>query len=245
MEQSPTLAELGKALAKAQGEIKGAIKDSQNPYFKSNYADLTSVWEACRKPLSSNGLSVIQASSDSIPETITIETTLLHSSGEWVRGKLAMKPVKSDPQSIGSCITYARRYALAAIVGICPEDDDGNDATGNNLKKFPKEDVPDFKPPEAKKEPPEKKKAQEVPEAIPRDEPGEVEPSEIRRVKSVNAPEGRKSFDIFTTAGEKFWSTGDDNLRGAKYAAQNDIEVRFQFGTKGGVTKIIPVLQKE
>lgn len=138
MNQSEQINELSAALAKAQSQMEFARKDSSNPYFKSKYADLSSVWEACKRPLSDNGLSVIQACNfvDEMPEYICIETQLNHASGQWVRGKLMMKPVKNDPQSIGSCLTYARRYSLAAMVGIAPDDDDdGNMASGNNGQK--------------------------------------------------------------------------------------------------------------
>jgi hypothetical protein len=132
MEKSETIAELSKALSKVQSILTGAKMDSDNPFFKSKYADLTSVWEACRKPLTDNGLAVIQTpcTIPDKPEYVVIETILTHSSGEWIKGRLAMKPVKQDPQGIGSCITYARRYSLASLVGICPEDDDGNAASG-------------------------------------------------------------------------------------------------------------------
>ena len=135
MNKSEQINELATALAKAQGEIKNAVKDSANPYYKSRYADLASVWEACRTALSSNGLAVSQ-----IPELrdsgmVSVHTMLLHSSGQWLSGELSMVPVKNDPQGIGSCITYIRRYALAAIVGISPEDDDGNAASGTTTPR--------------------------------------------------------------------------------------------------------------
>lgn len=130
METSESIGQLALALSKAQGMIRGAIKDSSNPFFKSKYADLSSVWDACREPLSKNELSVIQ-----IPSDIGVETVLAHSSGEWIRGFLKICPVKNDAQSIGSALTYARRYALAAMVGIAPEDDDGNMATGKTNGK--------------------------------------------------------------------------------------------------------------
>ena len=128
---SPEIGKLAEALAKAQGAIEGAKKDSANPFFKSKYADLASVWDACRKALSDNALSVIQTTeAPEFPQTVIVDTRLCHSSGEWVQGRIVMKPVKDDPQGIGSCLTYARRYALSAMVGIAPEDDDGNAATG-------------------------------------------------------------------------------------------------------------------
>jgi hypothetical protein len=131
--QSESIAKLAEALSKAQGKIKGAAKDTANPFFKSKYADLASVWDACRDQLSAHGLSVIQTTEDS-PDGATVITTLSHSSGEWIRGRLTLKPVKNDPQGVGSAITYARRYALAAIVGVAPEDDDGEAASGRTTR---------------------------------------------------------------------------------------------------------------
>lgn len=147
METSDNIAELAAALAKAQGVIEGAKKDADNPFFKSKYADLASVWEACRKPLTDNGLSVVQTS-EFIGECdkVCIETMLCHSSGQWIRGRLVMKPVKGDPQSVGSCITYARRYSLQSMVGIAPEDDDGN-AASQPSDKLPPQTRADTAPP--------------------------------------------------------------------------------------------------
>lgn len=137
MNHSEQINELGTALAKAQGQIDGAKKDSANPFFKSKYADLASVWEACRLQLSSNGLSVTQCPEES-ENGIAIETMLLHSSGQWVKSRYTMPVSKMDAQAVGSAITYARRYALAAIVGIAPEDDDGNSAAKAKPEEKPK-----------------------------------------------------------------------------------------------------------
>lgn len=126
--QSENINELAAALAKAQGQIEGAKKDSANPFFKSTYADLASVWDACRKQLSDNGLSIIQCPEEA-ENGIAIETMLLHSSGQWKSGRYVIPVAKNDAQAMGSAITYGRRYALAAMVGIAPEDDDGNAAT--------------------------------------------------------------------------------------------------------------------
>lgn len=128
-DMSPSIAALAAALSAAQGEISGALKDSKNPFFKSSYADLASCWDACRAPLSKNGLAVIQTTQES-DEGVKVLTTLAHKSGEWIRGTLRMTPTKADPQGIGSCLTYARRYALAAIVGLAQIDDDANHASG-------------------------------------------------------------------------------------------------------------------
>jgi len=126
---SEQIAELATALAKAQGSMGGALKDSANPFFKSKYADLESVWTACRKALSENGLAVIQTT-DHSEIGVRIITTLVHASGQWIRGVLPVLAKDQTPQGIGSAITYARRYALAAMVGVYQTDDDGEAAHG-------------------------------------------------------------------------------------------------------------------
>jgi hypothetical protein len=125
-----TVSELATALAVAQGQVEGAKKDANNPHFRSKYADLASVWDAIRKPLSDNGLSVVQLLVESPQGFVTVRTILLHKSGQSLEGTFSM-PVKdhSNPQAIGSALTYARRYGLMALVGVAPEDDDGSAAT--------------------------------------------------------------------------------------------------------------------
>jgi hypothetical protein len=148
---SASIAELAKALCEVQKTELFALTTSNNPFFKSKYADLSSVWDAIRKPLTDNGLSVVQTT-EPIEDAVIIITTLLHSSGEWIRGRLMMKPDKMTPQGFGSAITYGRRYALAAIVGISPEDDDGEKAMGREKRRQsvqkppPKEGDPEIKP---------------------------------------------------------------------------------------------------
>ena len=144
---SSTITELAKALCKAQGKMKHAIKDSSNVFFRSKYADLASVVDASRPALVENGLSVVQYTQGNI-----LYTMLLHSSGEWIRSYIELKPMhqvkdvgwvaSEDPQSYGSCITYARRYALAAITGVATEDDDGNAATGRTAGQAATEKPP-------------------------------------------------------------------------------------------------------
>ena len=127
-EYSQNLNELFAALAKAQGQMTHAKKDKKNPFFKSSYADLASVWEVCREPLTNNGLSLSQQVEGSKTE-MQLVTMLGHSSGQWIRSKLPLLLQKLDPQSLGSALTYARRYAMSAMVGICAdEDDDGEKA---------------------------------------------------------------------------------------------------------------------
>lgn len=127
-EMSQDISELAKAMVKVQAEITGALKGSENPFFKSKYADLTACWNACREPLTNNGLTVIQTTEPN-PDGVTVVTLLAHESGQWIRGRLSMIPGKNDAQGIGSCMTYARRYALAAIVGLTQVDDDAENST--------------------------------------------------------------------------------------------------------------------
>jgi len=125
----PPIAELAAALCKAQAQMEGAKKDATNPHFKNKYADLAAVWAAIREPLTSNGLSVVQLLRD-VQNGIEVETILLHTSGQQIGSVLAMPASKQDAQGYGSAATYARRYALMALVGVAPEDDDGNAAVG-------------------------------------------------------------------------------------------------------------------
>src|SRR5262245_42816044 len=134
METSEQIGELATALAKAQGSIQAAKKDSFNPHFKSSYADLASVWEACREPLSSNGLAVVQVP-EAGEQSVTVTTTLYHSSGQWIRSRLTVPVGQDTAQGIGSALTYARRYGLAAMVGVAPDEDDGNAAATREPKE--------------------------------------------------------------------------------------------------------------
>lgn len=152
MEKSDKIGSLAAALCKAQRAMGAAKKDSTlkvtakgtgAPLFTTKYADLAAVIEAVKEPLSDNALSFVQAVDTNEAGAIVVETILLHDSGEWIGSKLAMKPTGSDPQSIGSCITYARRYSLQSLVGLPADDDDGTAASGRKAE-----------PAEAKKSPP-------------------------------------------------------------------------------------------
>lgn len=144
MNKSESIKELAAALSKAQGQMESAKKDSANPFFKSKYADLAAIVEAVKRPLAENGLSYLQITD--IPENDTdavlIETVLMHSSGEWVSGKLRMPVTKHDAQGVGSAITYARRYGLQAMLGVPAEDDDGNAAAAAAPKMTPIVKIP-------------------------------------------------------------------------------------------------------
>lgn len=129
MTKSDAIGKLAEALSKAQGRMKGAAKDSSNPFFKSRYADLASVWDACRDALADEGLSVMQPARAEGAK-VTVTTLLAHASGEWLSEDLTITAKEDTPQAVGSAITYARRYGLSSMVGIAPEDDDGEAAHG-------------------------------------------------------------------------------------------------------------------
>ncbi|EYB69089.1 hypothetical protein DEIPH_ctg011orf0057 [Deinococcus phoenicis] len=128
MEKSNTLSELAKALSKVQGLIRPALKTSENGHLKSKYADLGSVFDACRDALAENGLSVVQMPVTDEPGYIALETMLLHASGEYISSRARVKLQKDDPQGAGSGLTYLRRYSLSAALGIVADDDDDGHA---------------------------------------------------------------------------------------------------------------------
>lgn len=139
METSEEVKELVTALSKAQGLIAGAVKDVENKFLKTMYADLASVWEVARKPLSDNGLSVVQSPENSESGGVKLITRVYHSSGEWMESSIDIPVQKQDSQGYGTTISYARRYSLAAMIGIYSEDDDGQ--SNNDDGKKPKKDI--------------------------------------------------------------------------------------------------------
>lgn len=124
---SEQINEITKALSKVQSSLKHASKDSNNPYFKSKYADLAEVWQTCQSLLAENNLAVSQAL-DIVDGKQALTTILSHSSGQWIKSTGILPICKPGPQEVGSCITYFRRYSLAALVGIYQDDDDGEAA---------------------------------------------------------------------------------------------------------------------
>ena len=126
MNKSESITELAKALVKFHSVMGKVSKDAKNPFFKNKYASLSNIIEAVTKTLNENGLSILQ-----LPCIEGLTTTLLHESGEWISAT-SSTPVKdaTDPQKLGSAITYARRYALGAVLSLnIDEDDDGQKAS--------------------------------------------------------------------------------------------------------------------
>ena len=135
MRQSESIANLAKALSIVQGKLTYATKDSANPFFKSKYADLESVWDSCRSLLAENGLAVMQFPGEYFDGTMSLTTVLSHSSGEWISKEMSLPVTKPDAQGAGSALTYMRRYALAAVVGVVQADDDGNAASSKPVNQ--------------------------------------------------------------------------------------------------------------
>jgi hypothetical protein len=127
MLQSDQFNELAGALAKAQGEMGNAVMNRVNPHFKSRYADMGSVLDAIRPPLSANGLAVVQQI-QMIGEALVLRTILMHASGQFIASEYPL-PSTENPQGMGSALTYARRYSIATLVcNASDEDDDANEA---------------------------------------------------------------------------------------------------------------------
>jgi len=130
MNHSEQLDKIAPALVRAQSAVTIAVKDSVNPHFRSKYADLGSVWDVARPVLSKNDLAIIQLPSSASDGHVAMRTIILHASGQYVSEEVSVRLQKDDAQGLGSAITYLRRYALAAALGIvADEDDDGNAAS--------------------------------------------------------------------------------------------------------------------
>lgn len=130
MEMSTSIKTLAPALAKAQAEMSGALKDAKNPFFKSNYADLNAVREACLPALMRHGFSVLQPTVNVNGQSF-VRTLLLHESGEFISSDTLIVVAKqNDPQAQGSGISYARRYGLQSFLNVAAVDDDGESAMG-------------------------------------------------------------------------------------------------------------------
>lgn len=134
MDTSQNIDALAEAMAKAQGEIKNAVKDGANPFYGSKYPTLESVREACVGPLSKNGIAVFQSPSTDGAK-VSVDTLFVHTSGQWVKGTMTAQAKDDSPQAIGSAVSYLRRYALQSFAGVAPDDDDGQAAQPANGDK--------------------------------------------------------------------------------------------------------------
>lgn len=211
MKTSQAIGQIAAALSAAQGAMKPAAFNRINPHFKNRYADLTSVIDAARAALAANGLAVAQSvTSDDL--RVTVETLLSHKSGEWIEAVTTMKASKPDAQGIGGTFTYAKRYALCAMLGIsADEDDDGNGAVAGG--------------------PPQREVG---PKLEPKPEPSAPDPrrafaDSIRQWSGVNAE------DLKAACGDAFKTLGVDPKTVADWPALNQrlADAREVFGTFG------------
>ncbi len=141
MNMSEQINELASALSKMQSELCSASKDAANPFFKSKYADLPACWDACKIPMTKNGLSLCQCIDEKEDGKATLTTVLMHSSGQWMKSVTPLpyeKNGKNECQALGSAITYMRRYAMSAMLGIVQDDDDANSAFSQKPKHITK-----------------------------------------------------------------------------------------------------------
>lgn len=130
MKTSEEIKDIASAMSKAQAVMKAAHKDSTNPAYRSKYADFTAIWDACRGPLTTNGLTVWQ-DVQSTEGGVSVTTRVVHASGQWVEfGPLTvpLPQTKQDAHAVGSATSYAKRYALSAAVGVVADDDDDGNA---------------------------------------------------------------------------------------------------------------------
>jgi hypothetical protein len=198
---------LAAALAKAQAAMAPAPKDGDNPHFKTHYSTLSSCWEACRKPLTDNGLAVIQR-----PRTegnvVTVQTLLIHSSGAMIWEELSVVNLntRNPSQGVGSCLTYLRRYGLCAFVGISPEDDDGEGA-GTSGKDETPPPAPRGDPPPP---PPEPRRIQNPPRR------GPTEP-QLKRLYAITAKSPLTEDDVKSIMAKQFGIQSSTDLSQEQY----------------------------
>ena len=217
---SPTIGSIAKALAAAQREIGVAVKDATNPHFRSKYADLQAVDEACRPALSKHGIAIAQGTGYA-DGFVFVTTRLMHAdTGEWIESTLHIAPGKHDAQGVGSAITYARRFGLSALAAVpAGVDDDGEAAVGRGAPRGeiavpPPATVVPFEPVRAPAQAAEVitlVKPADVPDDLP-DEPPErypvaFSPAELRpvwksRVMGLDgAPHGRTTIHYTDAVG--------------------------------------------
>jgi len=238
---SQSIAKLADALCKAQCKFKPAAKINENPFFHSKYAGLKEVLDACGESLRANGLTFTQLP-QIINGQIVLETKIMHISGEWVSGIYPLNPVKNDPQGLGSCMTYARRYSLSSAVGVCAdEDDDGNAASGTHEVK-PKPATETITPPQPIEQPPK-------PRAEPEMDNGGAITKEIVvgkvLVKEDTGATGKPYTKYSTKADDGEWYSTFDSEIGDKLqnlAGDNAI-VTYELvkGKYRTITQIVPL----
>ena len=142
MDKSESIKEIATALCKFQGEVDKIKKTELNPFFKNKYADLSSILDVIKRPLTDCGLSFVQFPVGKYG----LDTMLMHASGEWICASYEMKPTRDDPQGAGLVITYQRRYALGAILGLNIDNDDDGNKGSEPIPETKPETIPETKP---------------------------------------------------------------------------------------------------
>lgn len=135
VEESEKTADLYKALMAFAEHAEPLVKSAENPHFRSSYADLAEVMRVARPAMKAAGLVLTQAMAMGEGGAMFCVSKLVHvASGQWLRSYHPMTPQRVDSQGIGSAYTYARRYSAMAILGLAPEDDDGEAAQGRDTQ---------------------------------------------------------------------------------------------------------------
>jgi len=236
--RSAEINELAKALSKAQGVMKSAPKNKVNPHLKSKYADLASILDAVRAPLSDNGLAYCQIIEGKGPE-ITCYTDLMHVSGQWVRGKFSYHSAQTGIQQIGACITYVKRYALSAILGIASdEEDDGEGeqakatkpAEGSKYKQISVSDPVPVDPKTAAKN--ERKKPENQAELV----------AEAEKVFDTSAKASEDIKGALWERCRKLWPTGTKDAAEAAMTASKEKPLEWKTATVADCARLSKVL---
>lgn len=146
MEKSESINEIAAAMCEVQAQMEVANKSKENPFFNSKYADLSEVLRCIKGVLPSNNLSFMQMPSFECG-VVSVETIVMHTSGEWIKSTSGAPISKPNPQGVGDAITYLRRYSLAAIFGLAQQDDDGNSNSEQSpVSKSANKPIEDNKP---------------------------------------------------------------------------------------------------
>lgn len=186
MRTSESVAKIFPALIDAQAEFADLKKDTTNPFFKSQYVELSQVLSSIRPVMHKQGLAVLQFPGHIADSKLAITTRVIHTSGEWIEDEAHVPLQKNDPQGFGSTLTYAKRYSLIAALGlVADEDDDGNKGTAP-VKETPKEPM---------------KASVSQPVAPPKDKKNIT--AEIIKA-TYNAPKARSEYEVETPDHEHF-----------------------------------------
>jgi hypothetical protein len=203
---SATIGKLAEALASAQSEMNPAKKNATNPHFRSTYADLASLHDASRTALGKHGLAVVQLPGRRDDGTTTVTTMLMHASGEFIGDESGVRLSAETAQAAGSVISYLRRYAYAAVLGLSAEDDDGAAAS----QPVRREERPTERPTER------------------------TAPAELRVVAPVEAsPTSDRNDPPCPICGGQMWDNRAKKASGAMNAKAPDFKCRDKASCEG------------